>query len=285
MVVRAWLLIFLLVPVAVMANQPVGRESHCLDCHPVHYAERATCVACHGGHPETRRQNIAHDGLIAARFAAFTLADSPVVQRGIQGLKDYACRRCHVSAGKGNGLGSNLDWASEYAAPEELVEAIARPVLFMPDFRFTEQQRVELVNALFDGARRVDIPPGEVPAVIHFEGEGKERDIQFEKHCGGCHRALTENYGGLGNGLVAPNLSGLFSEFYPENFGSEQQPWTAERLEKWIKNPRKIKSLAQMPPQQLKPAEFERLVKELRLSKPPAPAAEMSVLPGPAETQ
>jgi hypothetical protein len=59
----------------------------------------------------------------------------------------------------------------------------------------------------------------------------------FDKHCGGCHRVLTRRWGGLGSGLVGPNLSGLTSEFYPMPF-REGEPWTAERLKKWLENPR-----------------------------------------------
>jgi cytochrome c2 len=264
LVVRVWLLILLLSPVALQAEEPPAERNHCLDCHPVHYVQRASCIDCHRGHPGTARIKIAHDGLIAGRFAAFTLEESPVVKRGEQRLKDYACRRCHVTAGKGNRVAANLDLSQQETSPEELAEAIKSPVLFMPDFHFSEQQRVELVNALLAGAMQVELPEGELPAVIHFEGKGTSREIQFEKHCGGCHRVLTMRYGGLGHGLIGPNLSGLFSEFYLKNFGEDGRAWTVESLEKWLKNPRKIRPLSQMPPLQLKPDEFQALVRELQ---------------------
>lgn len=263
MVVCTWLLILLLAPTVLQAGDQTPAKNQCLQCHPVHYAERASCVDCHRGVPNTSRLDLAHSGLIAARFAAFTLGKSPVVKRGEERLKDYACRRCHVSAGTGNRLAAHLDLAQKDLSPEEMAEAIKTPVLFMPEFHFTEEQRIELVNALLAGGRRAQPEAGEVPAVVHFEREGKPDERLFEKHCGGCHRVLTARFGGLGGGLIGPNLSGLFSEFYPKNFGAEKLPWNKENLEKWLKNPRKIRPLTQMPPLRLEPAEVEKLSQEL----------------------
>ncbi len=268
MVVCAWLLILLLAPGALRAELQPAAKVHCLHCHPVHYARQATCVDCHRGLSETSRLDLAHSGLIAARFAAFTLDGSPVVERGEQRLKDYACRRCHVSDGKGNRLAANLDLAQKYLTPEELSEAIKSPVLFMPEFQFTEEQQIELVNALLAGARRSRAPAGEVPGVIHFEGEGAPVERQLEKHCGGCHRALTAEFGGLGGGLIGPNLSGLFTEFYLQNFSAEGLRWSRENLEKWLKNPRKFRPLSQMPPQRLETEDLEKLHRELYAGEP-----------------
>lgn len=264
MVVGVWLLILLLSPAALCAEGLPVETNHCLECHPVHYAERGSCTDCHRGVPQTRRIEIAHSGLIAARFAAFTIDCSPVARQGEQRLKDYACRRCHVIDGKGHGVAANLDQAEKFSTPEELDEAIKSPVLFMPKFYFTETQRVELVNALLAAAWRAEAVEGEVPSVIHFEGEGAAEELRFEKHCGGCHRVLTARLGGLGSGLIGPNISGLFSEFYFSNFGPEGQRWTVENLRQWLKNPRKIRALSQMPPVRLEPAEFDRLSRELQ---------------------
>ncbi len=272
MVVCFWLLILLLVPCTMSAKEPPAKIIHCLHCHPVHYATRASCVECHKGVPDTRRLDIAHSNLIAARYSAFTLDGSAVVERGQQRLKDYACRRCHISDNKGNRLAANLDLAPRYSKPEELDEAIKTPVLFMPEFHFTEQHRTELINALLDGARRSKFPEGEVPGVIHFEGEGAPVERLFEKHCGGCHRVLTAQFGGLGSGLIGPNLSGLFTESYLANFSAEGLRWNRENLEKWLKNPRKFRPLSQMPPVSLKADELEKLVLELQTDEPVAKA-------------
>jgi len=262
--VRLWLLILLLLPGVLSAKELRPTINGCLECHPVHYAEQGTCFECHRGYPGTRRIEIAHSGLIAARFAAYTLAGSPVAQKGEQRLKDYACRRCHVSAGTGNRLAANLDVSQGFLFPEELTEAIKSPVLFMPEFHFTEQQRVALVNAILAGAQRVVTPEGELPSVVHFEGEDVAGELMFEKHCGGCHRVLTSRFGGLGSGLIGPNLSGLFTDFYLKNFGEVNQSWSVENLDKWLKNPRKIRPLSQMSPLQLKAGDFERLSRELQ---------------------
>ena len=266
MVVSFCLLILLLLPGALLAaDAPPPVENQCLHCHPVHYPELGSCTDCHGGITTTQRREIAHHGLIAARYAAFTIADRPVTKQGERLLKDYACRRCHVSAEKGNGLAANLDLAQRDSHPEELDLAIEDPVLFMPQFHFYPEQRVALVNAIFQGGLQAGPPPGEIPRVIHFESSGERQERQFDKHCGACHRVLTKRHGGLGSGLIGPNLSGLFSEFYPQNAEKKQdQRWTPENLRKWIKNPREFRPLTQMAPLELKEDELAELMRELR---------------------
>ncbi len=251
-------------PVPLCAAEAPATQNSCLECHPVHYVAEGGCVDCHAGRLGTTRVDIAHSGLIAGRYAAFTLENNPVARQGEEHLKNYACRRCHASDGKGNRLAADLDLAPEYASPEELEESIRYPVLFMPEFHFSEAQRIELVNAILAGARRKGAVEQERPAVVHFEGESVLEQLEFEKQCGQCHRALTERYGGLGTGLIGPNLSGLLTQYYLQNFGDDGQRWTIENLEKWLKNPRKIRKLTQMPPLSLKPPEFERLGRELQ---------------------
>lgn len=82
----------------------------------------------------------------------------------------------------------------------------------------------------------------------------------FVKQCGGCHKLLSKQYGGLGNGTAGPNLSGLFSRFYPLNFEGGKA-WNEERLKRWLKNPRKLRSQTIMRPIPLKPGEWEQLLK------------------------
>ncbi len=267
MVIRIWILVLLLSANLCSAESLAGK-SHCLECHPPHYTDLGTCVACHRGFAGTARLNIAHNGLIAARFSSFTIADDPVTKQGKQRLNDYACRRCHTSEDKGNRLAANLDFSQLEKNPEELEEAIQSPVLFMPEFHFTQQQRIELINAILLGGKQIKVPDEELPEVVHFEGEEITREFQFEKHCGSCHRALTARFGGLGSGLIGPNLSGIFSEFYLLNFGEDKQRWSIENLEKWLKNPRKIRLYAQMPPVELKKEEFEHICKELQQLDP-----------------
>ena len=258
----------LLSAVNLFAAEAPTATNYCLECHPTHYADISSCVACHRGFAGTARLNIAHEGLIAARFSSFTITNDPVTKRGKQRLEDYTCRRCHISGDKGNRLAANLDFSQLEKNPEELEEAIQSPVLFMPEFHFSQQQRIELVNAILFWGRQVKVPDHELPQVVHFEGEEVTREFQFEKHCGSCHRALTARFGGLGSGLIGPNLSGIFSEFYLLNFGEEKQRWSIENLEKWLKNPRKIRSYAQMPPVELKKEEFESICAELQHHEP-----------------
>lgn len=267
MVIRIWLLVLLL-SANLCSAEPLAGKNYCLECHPVHYAELGSCVSCHRGFAGTARLNIAHNGLIATRFSSFTLADDPITKQGKQRLDDYACRRCHISADKGNRLAANLDFSQLEKNPEELDEAIQFPVLFMPEFHFTQPQRVELINAILFGGKQLKVPDHELPEVVHFEGEEITREFQFEKHCGSCHRALTARFGGLGSGLIGPNLSGIFSEFYLLNFGEDKQRWSIVNLEKWLKNPRKIRLYAQMPPVELKKEEFEDICKELQQLDP-----------------
>jgi cytochrome c2 len=142
----------------------------------------------------------------------------------------------------------------------------------MPDFAFPEATAVTLVNALFAHSAQAEKPVGETPQVVHFEGVARAENA-FDKHCGGCHRLLTRRWGGLGSGLVGPNLSGLTSEFYPVPF-REGEPWNAERLKKWLENPRAVRPQTRMRPQPLEPAELTRV---LEIVAPPAPPAEPQV--------
>ncbi|SEA62544.1 hypothetical protein SAMN05660420_02666 [Desulfuromusa kysingii] len=263
MVFRLWFLILLL-SVELCAAEIPPAKNYCLECHPVHYAERGSCVSCHRGFAGTARFNIAHGGLIPARFSTFTLVADPTTESGKRRLQEYACRRCHVSEVKGNSLSANLDYSQLEKSAEELETAIQIPALFMPEFHFNEQQRIELVNAILAAGRQVEIPEQELPEVVHFEGEEVTREFQFEKHCGSCHRALTASFGGLGEGLIGPNLSGIFSEFYLLNFGDDQQRWTTDNLEKWVKNPRKIRPYTQMPPLEIKKEELDAICDELQ---------------------
>lgn len=246
-------------------------QGSCLKCHPSHYSEVGSCTHCHRGDPRTDRVELAHHDLIAGRFAWFALPDSPLTQYGVQLVGQAGCRRCHQSGGKGNALASDLDRLLPAARPEEVLQSIRQPVLFMPDFAFPEATAVMLVNALFSHSLQAEKPVGETPLVVHFEGVERSEN-PFDKHCGGCHRLLTRQWGGLGSGLVGPNLSGLTSEFYPVPF-REGEPWNAERLKKWLENPRAVRPQVRMRPQVLEAAELKRV---LEIVAPPAP----SVVPG-----
>lgn len=241
-------------------------EGSCVKCHPPHYSVAGGCTTCHRGNPRTDRPDLTHASLIGARYAHFALPDSPVTQHGRRLLDEAGCRRCHRSGGKGNVLASDLDRLLPGARPEDVLRSIRQPALFMPDFAFAEATAVSLVNALFAHAVRAEQPAGETPLVVHFEGVARAEN-RFEKHCGGCHRMLTRQWGGLGHGVIGPNLSGLFSEFYPHRFTDEER-WSRESLERWLKNPRSIRKAARMAPQGLEPDELRQVLEFFEAQEP-----------------
>lgn len=236
--------------------------SGCLECHESHYEEKGSCVGCHRGNPRTDRVSIAHYDLIQAKYADFTMEGSPVVQRGGKLVETSGCRRCHVTGAKGNSLATNLDRIFVAVRPQRLFDAIKTPVLFMPNFCFKETHIVELVNAILAEAARTEPEAREIPLVIHFEDEKQAEEKVFVKHCGSCHMVLTARFGGLGKGNIGPNLSGLFSEYYPKTYGNKEQ-WSSEPLKKWLKNPREARKNARMAPVKLTPNEFSRLLEAL----------------------
>ncbi len=255
MVFRVALLTFFLLVLLATAGAAQQGQNSCRQCHPDHYPALGSCVDCHRGDPRTDRLAIAHFGLIRGAYAHFALADSAVVERGRQRLKDSGCRRCHVADGQGNRLAANLDRNGLSRTPEELAEAIRKPVRFMPDFHFTEAQIGELVNAILAGAARAEPATEEIPLVVHFEQRRQSEDNPFAKHCGSCHRLLSTHLGGLGEGEIGPNLSGLLTEHYPPTF-RDVEPWTLESLEKWLKNPRESRHNTRMAPIRLNQGEL-----------------------------
>jgi len=235
-----------------------SRRSACLACHGSHYAELGSCVSCHRGNDHTDRKGIAHQDIIDGRFAHFTIKGRPVVEQGKKLILALACRRCHIYERQGNPLATNLDRLAANTAPQALFEALKSPVLFMPDFHLDEAQLNALVNAILAAAER-DGKAGETPQVVHFEDEKRSRENIFVRHCGPCHKVLSERFGGLGSGSVGPNLSGLFSPFYPRTY-RDAESWSPEKLKKWLENPRNIKANARMTPVRLTEGDFAALL-------------------------
>lgn len=184
-----------------------------------------------------------------------------LVERGNRLLETFACRRCHNTAGRGNRLASNLDLLPAGTTPENLFASIDSPALQMPDFKLEQGAITDLVNALLAGARGAAKGGKERPLVVHFETVERGENV-FEKKCGPCHKMLTATLGGVGHGTIGPNLSGLFSEFYPRT-AAGQKRWDAPALEKWLKNPRQSRPATQMRPIPLKEEESDRLLQML----------------------
>ena len=230
----------------------------CLPCHTAHYADRGQCSDCHRGNPASTRKNIAHAGLRAGKYARFTLGNAVQKIYGDRLVDQLACRRCHISAGRGNRLAMNLDVSSVRKSAGELAVSLRRPVVNMPKFGLDEELTTTLVNAILAGSQGHKTDDS-VPVRIHFSHSGQKSMDIFSKKCGSCHRLLSEQFGAVGTGEIGPNLSGLFTEYYPKTFKADDV-WTTKTLSLWIENPRKIRPIVTMQPVKLTEAEMKDLV-------------------------
>lgn len=172
-------------------------------------------------------------------------------------MEQLACRRCHVSGGRGNRLAANLDAAAAQKAGGELALSIRRPVANMPAFALDEERITLLVNALFAGSQGQKTDDA-APVRVHFSTAGKKGADIFSVKCGSCHRLLSGRLGAVGAGDVGPNLSGLFSPFYPKTFRNGEA-WSVENLRSWLKNPRVVRPGARMLPVPLTETEAKEL--------------------------
>jgi cytochrome c2 len=231
----------------------------CVECHAPHFETDGDCVDCHRGDPRTRRIHIAHYRLIPGKYACFTLPDNSVVRDGRRLIDTSGCRRCHETGHQGNRLASGLDAALDETMPEALAHAIKYPAVFMPDFYFNEPDILKLVNAILASSAVYVSDFSESARIIHFEENREDSENMFDKHCGSCHRMLTQQLGGLGQGDIGPNLSGIFSRFYFKNF-KDGKFWNSKNLKQWLKNPRDIRANTQMPPVKLKEDELRHLM-------------------------
>ena len=159
----------------------------------------------------------------------------------------------------GNRLASDLDASLDNTLPGDLAHAIQYPAVYMPNFYFNESEIVKLVNAILGSSAVWGPESTDTPKIVYFEKSKENRDNTFNKHCGSCHRVLTQQLGGLGQGDIGPNLSGIFSRFYFNNF-NDGKSWTADRLKQWLKNPRDVKPHAQMLPIKLTKDELSHLI-------------------------
>lgn len=191
------------------------------------------------------------------KYARFTLGDRGEAAAGERLLEQLACRRCHVSGGRGNRLAVSLDGAAIRKSAEELALSIRRPVVAMPLFALTEEQITTLVNAVLAGSAGRETGKTS-PVRVHFSNPAKKSGDLFSKKCGSCHRMLSQRLGSVGAGVIGPDLSGLFSEYYPKTF-RDGEAWNARNLRYWLKNPREIRGGARMQPVLLTEAEMKEL--------------------------
>lgn len=247
----------LLVPSLALAAE------QCLTCHPRHTGADGGCGSCHRGNPATARPAVAHRGLVAGRHLRFTRQGDGVAE-GEDLVVRLGCRRCHAVAGRGNRLATDLDAVARREGSFFLIAALKRPAAAMPDFRLSDRQIDLLLNRLYAAAPRTT-RSGEAPRVVHFRsGDGRGRD-PFTIRCGPCHRALSRGAGSVGSGTVGPNLSGLFSPFYPAD-SPLAHPWTPKRLSTWLNNPRTVRPWSPMGPVPVSPRELEQIIAILSVS-------------------
>ena len=262
MVLYRALLVTILLTVLPADHAFTARQSVCLTCHQPHHSWQGNCVSCHKGDDRTERKEIAHYDLVAGRFAHYTIEGNHVVERGKELLERLACRRCHRFAEKGNRLAGSLDVTGAAGKAGDIYDSIRTPALFMPNFHANDAQIAALVNAILARAKSEKPAEGEIAMVVHFQDAQNIRKNVFAGQCGKCHKILSEKSGGLGSGDVGPNLSGLFSEFYPRTY-RDAESWNPEKLKKWLENPRDIRANAIMQPVRLAPDELELLLGEV----------------------
>lgn len=257
------IILFLLMPSLPASADPYNS---CLKCHPAHYVTLGACTACHLGDLRTARKKLAHSGLIEGRYASFTNRSSVKTVAGRQLTEKTACRRCHVLNATGNRLAANLDSLLWIRKPETVRSALLTPALYMPKFYFSESDIDLLVTAIFAGGAQAGKAKKEPPQVVHFNPVDSVKQNIFVKNCGSCHKLLSKQDGGLGVGIIGPNLSGLLSRFYPHTF-KDNKTWNEENLKLWLKNPRAVRKNTTMRPFVLKPEEWEQLLKTIQYEK------------------
>jgi len=249
----------------VKGEATVGARENCGSCHASHYAELGACAECHRGEPMATRKELAHARLISGRAAEHGMPRGMAVSEGRQLVETAACRRCHVIGGLGNRLATNLDsvvWGREQ---RELTMSITKPVENMPGFGFAPEQSDALIAFLLSSARP---DAAEETYRVQFARDSTRSPSTFGEKCGGCHRLLT-SLGPEGVGGQGPNLSGLFTPFYPKTAPGELA-WSEKALADWVANPRALRKGAIMPPVPLTPVELERVTESIR---GPAPVA------------
>ena len=256
---RAALLIAsLLLGGCLKAPSTAGRETGCRSCHEAHYVREGACRDCHRGNEGARRAELAHERLLTGRAAEHRRAEGLAVREGQRLVETLACRRCHAIGGKGNRLATSLDavaWRREQA---QLVLSIREPVENMPRFGLDEEQAEAIVAFLL---RSGSPDPPQDTYRVHFTRGASPSSTVFEKECGGCHRFLGST-GPLGTGTTGPNLSGLFTPFYPPTAPGER-PWTDKALADWLRNPRASRAHSTMPPVALGEDDLRKVTAEL----------------------
>lgn len=237
MVARIALLIFLCSAVA------YGEEL-CVSCHGSHDSY-ASCTPCHRGNPLSRRQHIAHDGIVFGRHLL-----QAVAEEGGKIIAASGCRRCHV-IGEGVDNAANLAVTAGFAGSRKLVESIRNPAFAMPDFKY-DNTSLDAITAYLLTIQ--NSPQSTKGRTVYFSEANQH---VFTEKCGGCHTVVTKQTGKKGAGGTAPDLSGLFSRWYRP----EDNPWDRKRLKQWLENPRKSRQQSDMPVVSIDEKELEDIAR------------------------
>jgi cytochrome c2 len=250
--------ILLLFSACLKAPAAGQREGGCRACHPPHYVREATCEGCHRGDPAAARQQLAHARLLTGRAAEHRLANGLAMRDGKQLVEALACRRCHRIAGEGNRLAADLDAVVWRRSQQELATSILVPVENMPTFGLDRLQVEAVIAFLLRSGNAGQVQ--DTYRVRFARRAGRDSRV-FDTRCGGCHSALGP-LGPMGTGSQGPNLSGLFTPFYPAT-APGNRPWSPEALAEWLRNPRASRPGTTMPPVQLKDDELRDVASQL----------------------
>ncbi|WP_283804954.1 selenite/tellurite reduction operon c-type cytochrome lipoprotein ExtS [Denitrovibrio acetiphilus] len=229
----------------------------CMNCHEPHYANKGDCSLCHRGNMESSRKNIAHFGIITAKYSGL-YTDENDVKTGKEIVEDSACRRCHIIGAKGENSAVSLDYRAKIHTGEYLADKLINTNEYMPDFHFSDRDVTKIIKYLLFASSGTVQKEAE-PYVAYIKTSD---DDVFGKHCGNCHKVITRQSGGKGTGEIARNLSGLFSQYFDSDVLQEgDDRWTPELLLKWVRNPRSINKTTIMPPVNLSKNEESDLSK------------------------
>jgi cytochrome c2 len=237
-------------------NLDLFGNNFCTDCHKKHYEDIGNCESCHRGISETKRKDLAHFKLIGGKHAEFLFTSSDKKNEGIDLINKSGCRRCHNIGNKGNKLSADLNSSIKSQTIKTIVDAIENPSEFMPNFHFTADQIDSIVTALL---YFVYVENGYNKNIIQVAHISYRNDNIYEKKCGGCHKMISSIFGPVGSADIAPNLSGLLTDFYPWEIAGKK--WNEQILSEWIKNPRSILKNALMPIVILSDDELEKVLK------------------------
>ena len=233
--------------------------SACLNCHKKHYEKIANCIVCHRGINKTSRKDIAHFGLITKKFSDFTINNRDI-NMGREIVNNSHCRRCHYIENKGNFIAVNLNNSGYENIGEYLFKMIKNPVEFMPNFEFDNETVYKIVKYILFNSNNVSIKQNPYPVFM----KSSQKSV-FKELCSGCHNIISKKTGPVAGKNIGPNLSGLFSGFYPVDFIKPKSPkWDNETLKKWILNPRNYKKNSTMPPLEISKSDLEKLLKEIK---------------------